>query len=231
MRIHYLQHVPFEGPGNIQSWANEHGFKLKGTRLFMAEELPDPDAIDGLIIMGGPMSVHDEKLYPWLRKEKQFIHECIKREKKVLGICLGAQLISDTLAAKVTPMVQKEIGWFPLIWTDVAQNHPLFNYLPKTHVVLHWHGEQFDIPDNSLHIAFNEACVNQAFLYQKHVLGLQFHLEMTREGLADLIANSEEELKSAGGSWIQSPEEMINTKYFADNNFLMEKLLERFFRT
>lgn len=117
MKIHYFQHVPFEGPSGIRLWADQYGHKLAGTRFFKNEPLPDIEKTDALVIMGGPMSVHDENRYPWLQREKAFIRECITQEKKVLGICLGAQLIADVLGAKVVPMMQKEIGWFPLCWT------------------------------------------------------------------------------------------------------------------
>lgn len=231
MKILCLQHVPFERPGYIQTWAQKQSHHLTVTRLFDEEILPDPDTIDGLIVLGGPMSVHDEKQYSWLQKEKQFIHECIAREKKVLGICLGAQLIADVLGAEVTPMIHKEMGWFSVNWTKTVQNLPMFNFLPAKQIVLHWHGEQFEIPEDSLHLAFSEACGNQAFLYQSHVLGLQFHMEMTKEGLEDLIANSKQELKWSGGPWIQQPEAMLNNGYFKNSHYKMNNLLENFFHT
>lgn len=229
MKIHYLQHVPFEGPAGIRLWADQSGHELAGTRLFKDEPLPDIEKTDALVVMGGPMCVHDENLYPWLQREKAFIRECITQEKKVLGICLGAQLIADVLGAKVVPMMQKEIGWFPLCWTNEAINHPMFNKIPRQQTVLHWHGDRFDIPDGARHLATSEACHTQSFLYQDHVLGLQFHLEMTKKGLEDLIANSEQELDSVGGPWIQTPEKMVTEGLFRENQVIMNKILDYFF--
>lgn len=231
MRIHFFQHVPFEGPAGIRLWAEQSGHELAESHLFKNVPLPEIEKIDVLVIMGGPMSVHDENLFPWLQREKAYIRECIIQKKKVLGICLGAQLIADVLGAKVVPMMQKEIGWFPLRWTDEAMNHPIFNEMPQQQTVLHWHGDRFDIPDGALHLATSEACDSQAFLYQDHVLGLQFHMEMERKGLEDLINNSEQELKMADGRWVQKPGKMITEDHFRENQIVMNKLLDRFFGT
>lgn len=229
MRIHYLQHVPFEGPGHIQSWATRHAHQLTRTQLFNADRLPKPKAFDGLVVMGGPMGVHDLQDYPWLRKEKRFIQECIDQKKKVLGICMGAQLIADVLGANVISMPEKEIGWFPMQWTEAARIHTLLDFLPYCQTVLHWHGDRFEIPEKAIPLARTECCANQGFLYNNRLMGLQFHLEMTHEGLTELIANSKSELAVAEGRFIQQPEMMLNNDYFDDNHQTMSMLLDRFF--
>jgi GMP synthase (glutamine-hydrolysing) len=88
LRIHYLQHVPFEGLGSIAAWAQAAGHQISATRFYAGEHPPSVDQIDWLIIMGGPMSVTEEERYPWLAAEKTFIRQAIDQEKKVLGICL-----------------------------------------------------------------------------------------------------------------------------------------------
>ena len=101
MRLHYLQHVPFEGLGNIETWAKNKGFHITRTRFFDNEPLPSTDDFEWLVVMGGPMNIYEETGYPWLVKEKKFIEECLKRDKFVLGICLGGQLIADVLGGRV----------------------------------------------------------------------------------------------------------------------------------
>ena len=101
MRAHFLQHVPFEGLGSIESWLHANGYQISATRLFDSEALPSLDEIDLLIAMGGPMSVNDEQEYPWLTTEKEFVRDAIHSGKPVLGICLGAQLIAAALGARV----------------------------------------------------------------------------------------------------------------------------------
>ena len=109
LRIHYLKHDPSEGLGSIEDWIIKNNCKLTCTKLYEEHVFPDADSIDWLIIMGGPMSVYEEQKYPWLVEEKKFIHQVIHKNKVVLGICLGSQLIADVLGAKVYPNKLKEI--------------------------------------------------------------------------------------------------------------------------
>jgi GMP synthase-like glutamine amidotransferase len=112
MRLHWLQHVPFEGLGYIKDWAEEQGFDITCTRLYEGEELPKMDEFDWLIVMGGPMGIFDYNDHPWLTDEKEFIELAIDEEKTVIGICLGAQLIATALGAEVKNNPVKEIGWY-----------------------------------------------------------------------------------------------------------------------
>jgi len=111
LRIHYLQHVSFEGLGSIAEWVTSNGHELTSTQFFINSYLPEPADIDWLIIMGGPMGVYDEDKYEWLTAEKQFIKKAIDAGKTVIGICLGAQLIAKVLGAKVYPNQKRAIGW------------------------------------------------------------------------------------------------------------------------
>ncbi|HBF36965.1 MAG TPA: amidotransferase, partial [Firmicutes bacterium] len=131
MRIHYLQHVPFEDPANIGNWARQKGHRLTGTHLYNGEVFPTMDRFDCLIIMGGPMNIYEAEKYPWLQSEKQFIKEAIDHRKVVLGICLGAQLITDVLGGKVTKNPEGEIGWLPVSFHAAAFQSPLFKNFPE----------------------------------------------------------------------------------------------------
>jgi len=207
MRIHCLQHVPFEGLGAIAKWIETKNHSLSFTRFHRQDPLPGTSDYDLVIVLGGPMSVHDEARYAWLTDEKQFIEDAIKNGKTVLGICLGAQLISDVLGGRVYKNAHKEIGWFPITLTIETEEAPIFSSLPKRFQAFHWHGETFDLPPGAVRMAETEACLNQAFLYGPRVIGLQFHLEATRESVKDLILNCSEELQP--GRYIQSPKEML----------------------
>ncbi len=194
MKVHCLQHVPFEGPGTIEDWARQGNHSLALTRLFTDEPLPNPDAFDWLVVMGGPMGVQDDSRFPWLTREKRFIEQAIRQNKTVLGICLGAQLIADVLGAKVYPNEHKEIGWFPIYRTDHADTCSVGQTLPEHLEVFHWHGDTFDLPAGSAHLARSAACENQAFLYADRVLGLQFHLETTMAGVQALVSRCAQDL-------------------------------------
>ena len=201
MRFHCLFHVSFETPGLLADYIRERGHSLRTTALFLGEPLPSTAQFDALIIMGGPMSVHDEDAYPWLREEKELIAAAIREKKKVLGICLGAQLIALVSGARVYPNPQKEIGFWPLRWTEAAGAGTMVARTtvarPADSLVFHWHGETFDLPAGAVLLASSEACVNQAFALGDHVLGLQFHPEVTPEIIRAMIDHEGEELVDA----------------------------------
>ncbi len=202
MRIHYLQHVPFEDIANIQDWANDKGHSVSSTKLHFGEKLPPVDSFDWLIVMGGPMNVYEEKKYPWLISEKKFIKRVITSGKFVLGICLGAQLVADVLGGKVTINNQKEIGWHPVRKTGGR----FLKSLPDEFVAFHWHGDTFEIPHGATRIAESEGCSNQAFEYGKNVLGLQFHLESSKTSIRRLIDNCRNDMTP--GRYVQSEDEI-----------------------
>jgi GMP synthase-like glutamine amidotransferase len=208
-RIHYFQHVPFEGLGCIEEWTVQNGHQLSVTRFFEDGKLPSLSDIDWLIIMGGPMEIYDDKVYPWLPAEKQFIKDAIARNKVVLGICLGAQLLADALGAKVKAGKHKEIGWFPIRKTEAGKKSALFDVVPGQATVFHWHGDQFDIPGGCFRLAESEACQNQALQFNDRVLGLQFHFEATEASIRGMIKNIPEEL-TENGPFIQSEKTIIN---------------------
>jgi GMP synthase - Glutamine amidotransferase domain len=189
MRIRVFQHAPFEGPGSIADWANERGHTIETTHLYAGEVPPPPDSFDWLVVMGGPMSVHDEAVHPWLRTEKAILREAIDAGKTVVGICLGAQLIARVLGAAVRKNTWQEIGWHPIAFTPAASRSPLRDICTRPLEVLHWHGETFDLPAGAVRLAGSEACANQIFLMGDRVLGLQCHLECTPEGVANLLEN------------------------------------------
>ncbi len=223
-RLHYLQHVAFEGLGCIRPWADAAGWRITGTRLFENARLPAIQDFDWLVIMGGPMNVHQDLEHPWLKEEKILIGQAIEQKKVVLGICLGAQLIADVLGARVTRNRHKEIGWHPVYRTAKPEKSSLLPALADNLPVLHWHADTFDLPAGAVHLARSEACQNQAFIYAKRVLGLQFHLEVSREGLQALVRNCADDITE--GPFVQSAETMLaDPERFDRANRTMETLL------
>jgi GMP synthase-like glutamine amidotransferase len=203
VKIVYLQHVSFEDPAHILSWAQKRNHFVQGLRLYKNEDLPDiHSSYEMLVVMGGPMGVSEEEKYPWLLAEKKLIAGAIQNHKIVLGICLGAQLIASVLGARIHKNRFKEIEWFSVWLTGKARNHSIFQEMPASFFPFHWHGDTFDIPEGAIRIAESQACVNQGFLYGDCIIGLQFHLESTRESIAKLIQNCGNELTQ--GDYIQS---------------------------
>ncbi len=208
MRLHYLQHVPFEGPANIGRWARDNGWEISGTHLYRQDRLPETAEFDWLVVMGGPMNIYEEKEYPWLNAEKKFLEEAIKSDKIVLGICLGAQLLADVLGGRVVRNRYKEIGWFPVTLRPEAAGSVPFRGFPGQFVAFHWHGDTFSLPPGSVMLAQSEACPAQAFSSNGgRVLGLQFHLESSPESAQALVQNCADELVE--GQYIQSADDIL----------------------
>jgi GMP synthase-like glutamine amidotransferase len=203
MNIHVLQHVAFEGLGSIADWIEARQATLSYTRFFEAPDLPALDSIDMIIILGGPMSVNDEDLLPWLAPEKQFICDAIARKIPILGICLGSQLIASAMGARVYPNPVKEIGWFPV---KAVPAPPGNLRLSQECLAFHWHGETFDLPEQAVHLAKSDGCENQAFQLNRNVIGLQFHLETTLQSVSALLENCRDEI--VDGPYIQSDKEL-----------------------
>jgi len=226
LRIHYFQHVASEGLGSIEEWISASSHSLTSTRFFESTGLPKISDIDWLIVMGGSMSVHDEEQFPWLSEEKQFIRKAAEAGKTVLGICLGSQLISSALGARVYLNKNKEIGWFDIELTPFVQSDNLFSDMGSALKVFHWHGDTFDLPENAIHLASSEACKNQAYVYNGKVLAMQFHLETTLNILQLMIDNGRMELKS--GKYVQTEKEILANKHIIESNRkIMFTLLDR----
>ena len=196
MNIHFFQHVPFESPAYILTWAAKNSHTVTATRFYEPDDqLPEIDSLDSLIIMGGPMGPYDEDRYPWLVKEKAFISAAIRTGKKLFGICLGAQLIADACGAPVGKAPNREIGWFPVYpGPDIEAVSWLARIFNGSTEVFHWHNDRFGIPEGALNLLSSEANSNQAFILNNRLLGFQFHLEVTTEVIRDLIHHCKNEL-------------------------------------
>jgi GMP synthase-like glutamine amidotransferase len=224
MKVHYFQHVPFEGLGCIGTWLAAHGIDADSTRFDEAARLPAIRDIDLLIVLGGPMSANDAEQYPWLAAEKSFIRTAIREGKRVLGICLGAQLIASALGARVYRNAAREIGWHPIASVPVAPGSMAFQF-PSAMQVFHWHGERFDLPAGSVQLARSVACEQQAFQLGARVMGLQFHLETTPASARALVTHCPADVEP--GTHVQSAADILAAPdaYYATANAWMGQVL------
>jgi len=172
-----LRHVAFEDLGSFRAPLEHAGYEIQ----YLQAGEHDLAAIrpDLLVVLGGPVGVYDEHVYPFLRQETELLSKCLVDNVPTIGICLGAQLIAHALGERVYPGPQKEIGWAPLELTDAGRDSPLRSLSDLS--VLHWHGDTFDLPLGCELLASTTICRNQAFAMGNRVLGLQFHPEV--EGL------------------------------------------------
>ena len=221
-QVHVLQHVPFEGLGSIAAWLAAQPAEVGFTRLFAGDPLPRAERIGALIALGGPMSVNDEDVLPWLRPEKRLVRDAVARGIPVLGVCLGAQLIASALGAPVYRGAASEIGWFPV--HAVPDAAPGYKF-PSETLAFHWHGETFDLPAGAIRLASSAACENQAFQIGRNVIALQFHLETTPAGVEALVEHCRDEL--VPGPCVQSEHDLLAApaERYAAINRLMQDLL------
>jgi GMP synthase-like glutamine amidotransferase len=226
LNIHYFQHVPFEGLGVIEKWVAKERCHLSATHFYESHSLPELDSIDWLIIMGGPMGVYDEAIFPWLIPEKEFVKKAIDAGKVVIGICLGAQLIASALGAPVYPNKEREIGWFPVQLTEAAKKNLFFSFMPTELSVFHWHGDTFDLPVGAELMAESSACKNQAFVSNDKVIGLQFHFEVDEHAIRGMVDGADAELQP--GPYVQTATDIIRQAELSkQNNILMFAILDK----
>jgi GMP synthase (glutamine-hydrolysing) len=207
-----LQHAPNEGGGIIEEIILDREIPFRRIELFSDHEIP-PIKATHLVVMGGPMSVNDEKELPWLVQEKRLIREHIGRRAPVLGICLGAQLIASAGEAEVYPCIP-ELGWSP-----VRKVFAQFNLLPERFMAFQMHGETFELPRGAELTCKGDLVHNQAFSWGS-ALGFQFHLELTGEMIREWISGISQEEQAAVLH--------ENRVYISHSNDLCRRVAERF---
>jgi GMP synthase (glutamine-hydrolysing) len=199
-----FRHVDFENLGTFETFFSKAGFSIRyiDTATAILSDV-DPAKPAMLVVLGGPMGVYETAAYPYLLEEMRIIKERIGKGLPTLGICLGAQLIAAALDARVYPGKVKEIGWAPVTITPEGLDSPLAalgigaveGAAPS---VLHWHGDTFDLPAGATRLASTTAYANQAFSIDRHVLALQFHLEVQPSAIGTWVDGNAAELRAAG---------------------------------
>tara|TARA_B100001175_G_C19487444_1_gene630619 strand:+ start:543 stop:1241 length:699 start_codon:yes stop_codon:yes gene_type:complete len=179
MKFLVLQHINIEHPGIFLKFMKEDNIKIDTIELDENEKIPSLEKYDAMIVMGGPMDTWQEEAFPWLKMEKESIYNFVSIKKKpYLGLCLGAQLLSEAIGGKVRKMKTPEIG---VLNVTINDNKTIFNRLEKNLKTLQWHSyEVFNLPSAANILASSPACNVQAFSLEK-AFGLQFHVEQTNE--------------------------------------------------
>jgi GMP synthase-like glutamine amidotransferase len=179
MKFLVLQHINIEHPGIFLKFMKEDNIQIDTVELDQNEKIPNLEKYDAMIVMGGPMDTWQEKIYPWLKIEKENIHNFVSIKKKpYLGLCLGAQLLSEAIGGKVRKMKTAEIG---VLNVSIKNNKSIFAGINKNLKALQWHSyEVYDLPSNATILATSPLCNVQAFSSEK-AFGLQFHVEQTNE--------------------------------------------------
>jgi len=179
MKFLVLQHINIEHPGIFLKFMKEDNIHIDTVELDKNEKIPNLEKYDAMIVMGGPMDTWQEEKYPWLKAEKENIHEFVSIKKRpYLGLCLGAQLLSEAIGGKVRKMKTPEIG---VLNVSINNDKSIFNSLDRNLKALQWHSyEVCDLPSSANILARSPICDVQAFSSER-AFGLQFHVEQTNE--------------------------------------------------
>jgi len=217
MQINALIHAPFEGLGAIHTWLKKKNYFLSETHTYRGDKLPPIADFDWLIIMGGPQNLKELGKYSYLQDEVKLISQALKQGKLVLGICLGAQLIAESLGAKTEASPEKEIGVFPLRLTEKGHADPILRHFPGEFLSTHWHNDMPGIPAGAEVLATSNACPRQIIRFTPYAYGLQCHLEFTAEDMHAMVSHGHD-LQS--GRYTQTKEELLNHNYSTINQLL-----------
>ena len=194
-----IRHVAFEDLGSLAIALHQKNYDVNYIDI-ASDSLKnfDPLAPDLLIVLGGPIGVYEEVDYPFLAAEIQVLERRLAADRPTIGICLGAQLMARALGARVYPGQEKEIGWSPIELSTAGQ-HSILSYLAPDYMVLHWHGDTFDLPKGSVRLASSYKYENQAFAWGECGLALQFHPEVTASGLENWFIGHAHEISNTPG--------------------------------
>jgi len=232
-----LQHTPTEGPGRVAELLAERRIALDVRHVYRVDAVPAHVEKDELVVaMGGPMGVGDvgDPRYPFLAAEITLLREAIARDRPVLGICLGAQLLAAAAGARVYPnsrraadgvvVLAPEVGWGPVDFTTGAPE-PALAGLSAHEMVLHWHGDTFDLPRGGMPLASTPLCRNQAFrLGWKH-FALQFHCELSAEDVDVWAREDADYVREANGDEGSARILADTERYFAAARPVWDRLL------
>jgi len=199
-----IRHLAFEDLGLFERTIQAAGYQIRYLEAGM-DELTWIEPLDPalLIILGGPIGASDEIDYPFIEDELAIIKARLNNDLPTLGICLGAQLMARALGAKVYAGAEKEIGWAPLQLTEAGKQSPLRHLSAEHAHVLHWHGDTFDIPEGATHLAATNVIKNQAFAWKKRGLALQFHPEVSAQGMERWYIGHSVEIQQTDGVSIE----------------------------
>jgi GMP synthase-like glutamine amidotransferase len=204
-----LEHVPHEGPARVGHALARAGFELDRRQLFAGAAVPtDLEGAELLVVMGGPMGVEDigDPRHPFLGAELELVRLAVARDFPTLGICLGAQLLAAAAGARVYPNLVgdpprplREVGWGAVHFTRTPSEEPVLAGLDPAEVVLHWHGDTFDLPAGAVLLASTLECQNQMYRLGQRQFGLQFHIELEEPDIERWLAADPEYVRGALG--------------------------------
>lgn len=183
-----IQHVEPEGPGAIADALQARGLERHLIRVHEGQPLPvSIHGMAGLVVLGGPMGVHDTHRHRHLRDAMRLIEMALEARRPVLGVCLGSQMLAQALGSEVRAGARREIGWHTVTLSEEAPRDTLFSGVERTFDAFHWHGDIFDLPAGAVSLASSLATPCQAFRWREDAYGLLFHLEVDAAAVRRMV--------------------------------------------
>ena len=213
MRVHFVLHETFEVPGAYLKWAQERGHQVAMTKVYEGEALPESvNEIDFLIVMGGPQSPDEDRVaFPYYdpQAEIDLIQKAMKADRYIVGVCLGAQLLSVAYGAVYEHSPEREIGVYPVDLTPEGLADPHVSLLGANFDSGHWHGDMPGLTDEAVVLATSQGCPRQIVRFAPKHYAFQAHLEFDAEAVNLLIAADGEDVlqeQSQNLTFVQKPE-------------------------
>ena len=220
MKVHFVLNETFEVPGAYLKWAQERGHQVTTTKVYENETLPESVGdIDFLIVMGGPQSPdEDREAFPYYdpQAEIQLIQKAIKADRYIVGVCLGAQLLSVAYGAEYEHSPEREIGVFPITLTEAGLKDEHVKVLGPTLNTGHWHGDMPGLTEDAVVLATSQGCPRQIIRFSPKHYAFQAHLEFDSEAVDLLIAADGEDVleeQSQNLDFVQQPDVIRDYDY------------------
>ena len=231
MKVHFVLHETFEVPGAYLKWAQDRGHQVTTTKVYENEALPETvDEIDFLIVMGGPQSPdEDRETFPYYdpQAEIELIQKAMKADRYIVGVCLGAQLLSVAYGAEYEHSPEREIGVFPITLTEAGLKNNHVKVFGQTLNTGHWHGDMPGLTKDAVVLATSQGCPCQIIRFSPKHYAFQAHLEFDSQAIDLLIAaDGEEHLRKQNKElpFVQTPEQLRTNDYSEMNKKLYDFL-------
>jgi GMP synthase-like glutamine amidotransferase len=231
LRVQIIQHSAADASAAVLPILDLLGHQVSITRLDRGDEIPGDVDHDVLMMFGGGISLTSKEPPPWVEPEKCLIRRYVDRDRRVLGICLGAQLIAAALGASVRRNREPEVGWHQVSKVDGAAETGVASSLPKSMTAFHWHQDTFEIPPGARRLFQSPATRNQAFAIGDHIFGFQFHFEANERTVRTFVAVSS--LLQKEGRFVQSEAEILQgiESYLKKQNEQLREFVRTFCKT
>lgn len=181
MRILVVQNYDNTGLGQVGAALAEAGAELDLRVAHRGDPLPaDACGHDAAVILGGGQNALADDDYPYIPALLDLIRDFDRRDRAMLGICLGSQLMARAFGGTNQIGGASEFGWQKVGLTEAAREDPVLGRLPNEFSIFQWHDDTFTLPPDVAHLALSAVAANQAFRVGRAGYAVQFHFEADR---------------------------------------------------